>query len=385
MLNTSVGMDVASISMDHENDSVVSSLNEVSQDSTTVANTNRGVDHDHINVEGETNMPTENLELKEYTVLIESSKLSEVRNCEDDDGASLKCEIVLPEKEIESEVSKATEESKSSRASQKAANKTGSGNCKTKCTVPQPFALATEKRASNGTRPVGNDADASQDPTPTKQNQLVSPGTTRKPLQPDNKKHPDDENSYAVTTLRGRKPRKGTALAPTFRSTERAERRKEFHTKLEEKHQALEAERIQWKARTKEECEAAVKQLRKSLVFKANPMPSFYHDGPPPKAELKKQLPPTRAKSPKLGRRKCCNIPPGSRKQIEDGDHRTRHNLGGYRDSATFASTNGRHHIGVQNSATFKYKDESNHEEETNESHMTKIHQEIEVNITVQS
>ncbi|XP_039022459.1 protein WVD2-like 2 [Hibiscus syriacus] len=159
--------------------------------------------------------------------------------------------------------------------------------------------LGPSKAGANDT------TNADYTPSPTKDYEKNSPKT---PLM--TRKHHDDDDNWSVassttTSVRTGRSRVTIGTAPTFRSAERAEKRKDFYQKLEGKHQALEAERQQYAALKLEEQEAALKQLRKSLVVKANPVPSFDYEQPPPKVELKK-LPLTRPKSPNLSPRKSC-------------------------------------------------------------------------------
>ncbi|XP_042374410.1 protein WVD2-like 1 [Zingiber officinale] len=48
-----------------------------------------------------------------------------------------------------------------------------------------------------------------------------------------------------------------------------------FYTKLEQKHHSMEAEKMQFEARMREEQEEALKEFRKNLNFKANPVLRF--------------------------------------------------------------------------------------------------------------
>ncbi|XP_009803173.2 uncharacterized protein LOC107787178 [Nicotiana tabacum] len=195
----------------------------------------------------------------------------------------------------------------------------------------------------NGTQTVDAGSNCS-----SKSNDLHSPMTSQKfhqnsPMMSRKLRILDEDDNWSLASstaasVRTVKSKITVPVAPSFKCSERSERRREYYTKLEEKHKALEAEKQEYAARMKEEEEAAMKQLRKAMVYRANPVPSFYREGPPPKRELKK-LPVTRAKSPNLTRRKSCSDAVTPSPEEKKPCAKVRHSIGVYKQGSTTPTT----------------------------------------------
>ncbi|CAN0925721.1 Protein WVD2-like 5 [Linum grandiflorum] len=74
-----------------------------------------------------------------------------------------------------------------------------------------------------------------------------------------------------------------------LKSDDRAEKRKEFLKKKEEKSSAKEAESQRLRSKSKDAKEAEIRKLRQSLNFKATPMPGFYKGQKASKSPLDKE------------------------------------------------------------------------------------------------
>ncbi|KAK1389744.1 TPX2 domain-containing protein [Heracleum sosnowskyi] len=173
----------------------------------------------------------------------------------------------------------------------------GAGRSAGSASIRQSTSASLPNRQSMPQKPVSTNGTGIC-PPPEGFSSADQPQKSNKATVPSTEEDGRSTNSSNVAAGHSR----SSGLGFSSRLEERAEKRREFFSKIEEKIHAKEEEKSNMQEKSKESQEAEIKTLRKSLKFKAAPMPSFYKE-PPPKVELKK-MPTTRAKSPKLGRRK---------------------------------------------------------------------------------
>lgn len=165
---SAMGIEVTDICMDKESDCVIVYSKGDSHDSDLEAIPNGNAvseSYEHISGDHELQILEESTEVKEYVVkecttesiseLGHNKKSNERQNVVSSDSG-----VGQPEEKVQRDLRKAKNQNKP-RLSVHHVSKPPSANVRTTHTVPQPFALATEKRASCGTRPVGAVPDAS--------------------------------------------------------------------------------------------------------------------------------------------------------------------------------------------------------------------------------
>uniref|UniRef100_A0A6M2EJY1 TPX2 C-terminal domain-containing protein n=1 Tax=Populus davidiana TaxID=266767 RepID=A0A6M2EJY1_9ROSI len=123
------------------------------------------------------------------------------------------------------------------------------------------------------------------------------------------------------SSAKGSKSRPPLVSSPfSFRSDERAAKRKEFFEKLGEKNNAKEdTEKKHLQARPKEKAEYDLKKLRQSAVFGGKPRDDLHRGLRPPENSTMK-IPLTRPRSPKLGRKSTSNVA-SSKPVIQRSNH----------------------------------------------------------------
>uniref|UniRef100_A0A6N2K4Z6 TPX2 C-terminal domain-containing protein n=1 Tax=Salix viminalis TaxID=40686 RepID=A0A6N2K4Z6_SALVM len=125
---------------------------------------------------------------------------------------------------------------------------------------------------------VGSNFKSSKDfPTPSRTPMMVSIAESKNPL----------------ATPQSEKRRAKTPLVPSTSGSK---------TKLEEKFNAHQAQKVQLQVTLKEKAETELKRLRQSLCFKARPLPDFYKQRVAPNNQMEK-VPLTHSESPEPGRK----------------------------------------------------------------------------------